>query len=52
MQTIVHEMVHLWQYEFGKPSHRTYHNKEADKMAIGLMPSNTDLGGKTQSRQQ
>ena len=47
MQTIVHEMVHLWQYEFGKPSHRTYHNKEwADKMeSIGLMPSNTGLPG-------
>ena len=47
MQTIVHEMVHLWQYEFGKPSHRTYHNKEwADKMeSIGLMPSSTGLPG-------
>ncbi|UOO85719.1 SprT-like domain-containing protein [Neisseria arctica] len=49
MQTLVHEMVHLWQHEFGKPSHRTYHNKEwADKMeSIGLMPSSTgEPGGK------
>lgn len=49
MQTLVHEMVHLWQHEFGKPSQRTYHNKEwADKMeSIGLMPSSTgEPGGK------
>lgn len=47
MQTIVHEMCHLWQHEFGKPSHRTYHNKEwADKMeSIGLMPSSTGQPG-------
>lgn len=47
MQTLVHEMVHLWQHEFGKPSHRTYHNKEwADKMeSIGLMPSSTGKPG-------
>lgn len=49
MQTLVHEMVHLWQHEFGTPSHRSYHNKEwADKMeSIGLMPSSTgEPGGK------
>lgn len=49
MQTLVHEMVHLWQHEFGKPSHRAYHNTEwADKMeSIGLMPSDTgEPGGK------
>lgn len=47
MQTIVHEMVHLWQHEFGKPSHRSYHNTEwADKMeSIGLMPSSTGRPG-------
>ena len=47
LQTLVHEMVHLWQHEFGKPSHRTYHNKEwADKMeSIGLMPSSTGRPG-------
>ena len=49
-QTIVHEMCHLWQYEFGTPSRRNYHNREwAQKMeSIGLMPSDTGApGGKT-----
>lgn len=47
MQTIVHEMVHLWQYSFGDPGRRSYHNQEwADKMeAIGLMPSDTGKPG-------
>ena len=47
MQTIVHEMVHLWQHEFGTPSHRAYHNTEwANKMeSIGLMPSSTGFPG-------
>ncbi|MGR0626561.1 SprT-like domain-containing protein (plasmid) [Escherichia coli] len=49
LQTVVHEMVHLWQFHFGKPGRRGYHNKEwADKMEnIGLMPSSTgEPGGK------
>jgi hypothetical protein len=39
--TLVHEMVHLWQQENGKPSRTGYHNQEwAAKMeAVGLMPS-------------
>jgi predicted SprT family Zn-dependent metalloprotease len=43
MQTLVHEMVHLWQHQFGAPSRCGYHNAEwADKMeSIGLMPSDT-----------
>lgn len=47
-QTIVHEMCHQWQHNFGKPSRSGYHNKEwADKMEeIGLMPSTTgNVGG-------
>jgi hypothetical protein len=46
-QTLVHEMVHLWQEELGKPSRRGYHNAEwADKMeSIGLMPSSTGAPG-------
>jgi predicted SprT family Zn-dependent metalloprotease len=45
--TLVHEMVHLWQQVFGKPSRRAYHNHEwAAKMeAVGLMPSNTAQPG-------
>jgi predicted SprT family Zn-dependent metalloprotease len=54
LQTLVHEMCHLWQYHFGKPSIRTYHNKQwADKMeSIGLMPSNTGQPGGKRTGQQ
>lgn len=48
MQTIVHEMTHMWQYHFGvKHSEKSYHDKEwADKMeALGLMPSDTGRPG-------
>lgn len=41
--TLVHEMVHLWQHEFGKPSRNGYHNQEwASRMElVGLIPSDT-----------
>lgn len=41
--TLVHEMVHLWQHEYGSPSRSGYHNREwAVKMEeIGLVPSST-----------
>lgn len=47
LATLVHEMVHLWQHHFGKPSRRTYHNKEwAAKMrSLGLIPSDTGAPG-------
>ncbi|OEF63551.1 zinc metalloprotease [Vibrio cyclitrophicus 1F175] len=47
LQTMVHEMAHCWQFEYGKPSRRAYHNKEwAVKMeSIGLMPSTTGKPG-------
>jgi predicted SprT family Zn-dependent metalloprotease len=48
-QTLAHEMVHCWQYHFGNPSRKSYHNLEwAKKMIeIGLMPSSTgEPGGK------
>ena len=46
-QTLVHEMVHAWQYHFGHPSEGHYHNREwAQKMMdIGLMPSDTGEPG-------
>ena len=46
-QTMVHEMCHLWQFEHGKPSRKSYHNKEwADKMeSVGLIPSSTGAPG-------
>lgn len=45
--TLVHEQVHLWQQEHGKPSRSGYHNREwASKMeAIGLVPSSTGAPG-------
>lgn len=49
-QTLVHEMCHLWQQDFGTPSRKCYHNKEwAVKMIqVGLVPSSTGQpGGKT-----
>jgi len=48
--TLVHEMCHMWQAEFGNPSRYSYHNKEwAEKMVeVGLMPSHTGKpGGKS-----
>lgn len=47
MSTLVHEMAHLWQHAYGKPSRSTYHNREwANKMeSIGLIPSDTGQPG-------
>jgi len=47
LQTLVHEQVHQWQYQFGTPSLRTYHNREwAEKMlSLGLTPSDTGRPG-------
>ncbi len=47
LQTLTHEMTHLWQHHFGTPGRGRYHNKEwADKMeSIGLMPSHTGEPG-------
>jgi hypothetical protein len=47
--TLVHEMVHCWQQQYGKPPSRGYHDKQwATKMKeVGLQPSNTGaVGGK------
>lgn len=49
LSTLVHEMCHLWQHHYGKPSRSGYHNFEwATKMIeVGLMPTATGLvGGK------
>lgn len=47
VSTLVHEMVHCWQQEQGKPGRRGYHNEEwARKMEeVGLMPSSTAAPG-------
>lgn len=41
--TLVHEMCHLWQECFGKPSRTSYHNQEwANEMErVGLIPTAT-----------
>lgn len=54
MQSMVHEMCHQWQEYFGKPSVRTYHNREwADKMIeVGLMPTSTGTVGGNQVGQK
>jgi hypothetical protein len=46
-QTLVHEMCHLWQHQYGTPSRRGYHNREwfSRMQSIGLMPSNTGKPG-------
>ena len=49
LATLVHEMVHLQQEHFGKPSRGSYHNQEWARMmrAVGLIPSSTgEPGGK------
>lgn len=40
--TLLHEMCHVWQFRFGKPSRNGYHNREwANKMLeVGLRPFN------------
>jgi predicted SprT family Zn-dependent metalloprotease len=47
VSTLVHEMVHLWQQDFGQPSRRGYHNGQwAQKMDdVGLVPSSTAAPG-------
>jgi predicted SprT family Zn-dependent metalloprotease len=52
--TLVHEMVHLWQQEFGRPSRAGYHNAEwAEKMeAVGLVPSDTAAPGGAKTGQK
>ncbi len=47
LSTLVHEMVHQWQFHFGKAGRRGYHNKEwaALMERVGLMPSDTGQPG-------
>jgi SprT-like family len=54
LSTLAHEMVHLWQHHFGKPSRTGYHNAEwALKMReIGLIPTSTGLPGGKETGQR
>lgn len=53
LSTLVHEMTHLEQQEFGKPSKNGHHNKEWVGLMerIGLIPTATgQIGGKQTGR--
>ena len=52
--TLVHEMVHLEQHHFGKPSRSGYHNKEwAELMKkVGLIASDTAAPGGNETGQR
>lgn len=53
LSTLVHEMIHEWEHEYGKPGKDGYHNREwgESMKAIGLMPSATgEPGGKQTGR--
>lgn len=54
VSTLVHEMTHVEQEHFGKPSRRGYHNKEWGRFMkqIGLYPSNTGKPGGKETGQQ
>jgi hypothetical protein len=54
LSTLVHEMAHLWQQHFGKPSRNGYHNKEWGRMMkeIGLHPSSTGREGGKETGQR
>lgn len=54
LSTLVHEMVHLWQQHFGRPSRSAYHNREwaGEMLRIGLHPSDTGRPGGRMTGQQ
>ncbi len=54
LSTLVHEMTHLQQHHFGKPSRGGYHNAEWAGMmrAVGLVPSDTGAPGGRQVGQR
>ncbi|MCG7952664.1 MAG: SprT-like domain-containing protein [Candidatus Thiodiazotropha endolucinida] len=54
LQTIAHEMCHLYQHEHGKPSRGRYHNAQfaAIMEDIGLMPSTTGRPGGARTGQK
>jgi hypothetical protein len=47
VQTLVHEMCHVWQHQYGDPSGGGYHNREwsAKMKTSGLYPSSTGMPG-------
>lgn len=53
-QTMIHEQCHIWQYHFGKPSRKSYHDREwANKMeSLGVIPSSTGMPGGSKTGQK
>jgi hypothetical protein len=53
MATLVREMVHLWQEQYGQPSWNGYYNREwaAKMVEVGLIPSATGETGGQQTGQ-
>jgi predicted SprT family Zn-dependent metalloprotease len=47
LSTLVHEMCHLWQFHYGKPGRRGYHNTQwaVQMWVIGLVPSHNGAPG-------
>jgi predicted SprT family Zn-dependent metalloprotease len=54
LSTLVHEMTHLEQHHFGKPSRNGYHNKAWGVLmkAVGLFPSSTGAHGGKETGQK
>lgn len=54
LSTLVHEMVHLWQFHFGDPPRNGYHDKQFGRKMkdVGLHPSNTGQPGGKETGQQ
>ena len=54
ISTLVHEMAHVWEQEFGKPPRGGYHGRAwADEMKrIGLQPSTTGAEGGKETGQK
>lgn len=52
--TLVHEMVHQWQFDHGDPPRSGYHDREwaAKMVQIGLVPSDTGEPGGKQTGQR
>ena len=52
LAVLAHQMVHLWQYENGRPARKGYYNRgwSARLKAIGLVPTSTGKAGERQGR--
>ena len=54
MVLLAHQMVHLWQYENGRPARKGYYNRgwSARLKAIGLVPTSTGKAGGKETGQR